>query len=57
MGWLETWTGKADRAAVSDDFRKTLTREILKTELIRIKALIVSGDLDRRVEEHVGSLA
>lgn len=41
-GWLETWTGKADRAAVSDDFRKTLTREILKTELIRIKALIVT---------------
>ncbi|CAN5376665.1 adenylate/guanylate cyclase domain-containing protein [soil metagenome] len=42
MGWLESWRGKADRAAFSDDFRRVLTREILKTELVRIKALIVT---------------
>jgi adenylate cyclase len=42
MRWLARWTGNADRAAVSDDFRRTLTREILKTELLRIRALIVT---------------
>lgn len=42
MRWLENWRRKADRAVVSDDFRRALTREILKTELVRIKALIVT---------------
>lgn len=42
MRWLEKWTEKADHAAVSDDFRRVLTREILKTELVRIKALIAT---------------
>jgi adenylate cyclase len=42
MRWLDSWTRKADGAAVSDDFQRVLTREILKTELVRIKALIVT---------------
>jgi adenylate cyclase len=42
MRWLENWTGKADRTVVADDFRRMLTREILKTELVRIKALIAT---------------
>jgi adenylate cyclase len=42
MRWLKSWGGKADSAAVSDEFRRVLTREILKTELVRIKALIVT---------------
>lgn len=42
MRWLDRWAGKADRIAVSDDFRRMLTREILKTELVRIKALIAT---------------
>ena len=36
------WARKVDGAVVSDDFRRVLTREILKTELVRIKALIVT---------------
>lgn len=42
MRWLDRWAGQADRIAVSDDFRRMLTREILKTELVRIKALIAT---------------
>lgn len=42
MRWLESWRGKADSTAVSEDFRRVLTREILKTELVRIKALIAT---------------
>lgn len=45
MSWLERWTGTDDQASVSDDFRWTLTREILKTELLRIKALIATTAL------------
>lgn len=42
MRWLKIWGGKADSAEVLDDFQRVLTREILKTELVRIKALIVT---------------
>ncbi|EGP06908.1 adenylate cyclase [Bradyrhizobiaceae bacterium SG-6C] len=45
MGWLGTWTGKTESETVSKDFRRTLTREILQTELLRIKALIATTAL------------
>lgn len=45
MRWLKSWGGKADSAEVSDDFQRVLTREILKTELVRIKALIVTTSI------------
>jgi adenylate cyclase len=31
------------RAVLSDDFERELTREVLRTELLRVKALIATG--------------
>ena len=39
------WTAKVDRAQVSDEFRRALSREVLQTELLRIKALIVTSSI------------
>jgi len=41
------WRAKADgqRSAVSADFEHALTQEVLRTELIRIKALIATASL------------
>ncbi|MGO4715159.1 adenylate/guanylate cyclase domain-containing protein [Bradyrhizobium sp. 2TAF24] len=40
--WSRWRKGGADQPVVSPEFRQELTRQILKTELIRIKALIVT---------------
>src|SRR6266542_1599375 len=37
---LGLWGKKAEGSAVSADFQRALTQQILRTELIRIKALI-----------------
>lgn len=42
MSWLASWAGDEERTSVSEDFRRALTREVLKSELIRIKALIIT---------------
>jgi adenylate cyclase len=34
------WGNKSERPTVSADFQRALTQQILRTELIRIKALI-----------------
>src|ERR1700687_2954193 len=41
------WGGKADgqRSTVSADFEHALTQEVLRTELVRIKALIATTSL------------
>src|SRR5882672_3675422 len=36
---------ESDGAAVSADFRRALTQEVLRTELVRIKALIATTSL------------
>lgn len=42
MRWLENQIGNEGQEPVSADFRRALTREVLKSELIRIKALIAT---------------
>jgi adenylate cyclase len=42
MRGAESQVEKEDQASVLADLRRALTREVLKTELIRIKALIVT---------------
>lgn len=42
MRWLENRIGHGGQEPVSEDFRRALTREVLKSELIRIKALIAT---------------
>src|ERR1700712_5439067 len=37
---LGLWSNKGERPTVSPDFQRALTQQILRTELIRIKALI-----------------
>src|ERR1044072_5523073 len=37
---LGLWGNKSERPVVSADFQRALTQQILRTELIRIKALI-----------------
>jgi adenylate cyclase len=42
MGMLGRFTGQSERTALFSDFRRALTREILLTERIRVKALIAT---------------
>src|SRR5882757_6324823 len=37
---LGLWGNKSERPTVSPDFQRALTQQVLRTELIRIKALI-----------------
>jgi adenylate cyclase len=45
MRGAESQVEREDQASVSADFRRALTREVLKTELIRIKALIATTSI------------
>src|ERR1700680_1671853 len=42
MGMLGRFTGQSDQTALFSDFRRALTREILLTERLRVKALIAT---------------
>jgi adenylate cyclase len=42
---LRRWLGRHDRSLVPDGFRDALTREILLTEILRVKAVIVTVSL------------
>jgi adenylate cyclase len=42
MFGLKARSGEESRASVSDDFHRVLMREMLKTELLRIKAVIIT---------------
>jgi adenylate cyclase len=45
MRGLESQAEKEELVSVSADFRRALTREVLKTELIRIKALVATTSI------------
>ena len=45
MTVLRRFLGRNDRSLVPADFREALTREILLTEILRIKAVIVTVSL------------
>jgi adenylate cyclase len=42
MGMLGRFTGQSEQTALFSDFRRALTREILLTERLRVKALIIT---------------